>query len=280
MSDVVISVYHQQYKKQSEALALKLSMTIDDCSETIVESSVENKATSLVENQSDTVIGFELYYEDDSLKLRQHESKNHESRNQKSVGAVWVDFCSGKSMYRQKHQTKGKLPILKACGIKNNHRPMIIDATAGLGQDSYLLASSGCEVLCIEQHPVIAALLADGMARALKGQDWIKDNISRMTLKQQKAELALQQSSAEVIYLDPMYPIEENRKQAKVKKSMQLLRALDGTESDELALFESCFKAATERLVIKRPNWAAPMAGNEPSFKVPGKTHRYDIYKR
>ena len=44
--------------------------------------------------------------------------------------------------------------------------PRAVDATAGLGEDSLLLAAAGFEVTLCEADPVIAVLLEDALTRA------------------------------------------------------------------------------------------------------------------
>jgi hypothetical protein len=60
--------------------------------------------------------------------------------------------------------------------------PHIIDATAGLGRDAFLLASLGATVTMIERSADMHALLLDGMARALDAGGVTAEIISRMTL--------------------------------------------------------------------------------------------------
>jgi len=213
---------------------------------------------------------FLLFYADGALKIM--------GADEKITSAYAIDFCSKKSKHHKTNQGKGKLPIIKACGIKQNQRPSIIDATAGFGQDSFLLASFGCDVICIEQQPIIAELLFDAVHRAKLAFKPIADIAKRINVHCNQAETFLKQHHGDVVYLDPMYPTHENSKQAKVKKQMQLLRDLDGTESVETALFQAGFKAATQRLVVKRPNWASHLSGEQPTHQIPGKTHRYDVY--
>jgi len=126
---------------------------------------------------------------------------------------------------------------------------------------------------------VIAALLADGIERAGKGEQWLQKIVQRMQLIQGLAESELKTRKAEVIYLDPMFPEQQNSKLAKVKKAMQLLRGIPGTASNEKNLLAAACTAANERVVVKRPNWAPFMAELEPAFQVPGKNYRYDVYK-
>ncbi|MCP4414570.1 MAG: class I SAM-dependent methyltransferase, partial [Gammaproteobacteria bacterium] len=188
----------QQFTQRAKALAEQLSLPV-------------------IETNESNDYQFSLFFENGILKLLDNTDQG--------AGPVWVDFTQGKSAYRQKHQGKGKLPISKACGIKHGNRPSIIDATAGLGQDAFVLAGLGCDVICIEQHPVVAVLLEDGLARGRESDQWTQEIVSRMTLLKGRAEKLLLTNTAEVIYLDPMFPHQQNKKQAKVKKGMHLFRA-------------------------------------------------------
>ena len=60
--------------------------------------------------------------------------------------------------------------LVKAGRMKGIERPVAIDATAGLGEDSLLLAAAGFRVHLFEYNPVIAALLLDAMERAREYQ--------------------------------------------------------------------------------------------------------------
>ena len=250
INNIAFVVYEETQQARSEALAKQLSIKVLD-------------------KTVDQNIDFLMYFDQQILKISQAEQLN---------SAVWVDFSSGKTAYRQKHQGKGKLPISRACGIKNNHRPSIIDATAGLGQDAFILAGLECQVICMEQNPYLSMLLADGFKRAKAAEPWVEKIVGRMELQQGQAEELLIKQSADVIYLDPMYPHQENKKTAKVKKGMQLFRTFPGTKSDEKALLKVAINSAKERVVVKRPDWASSIEGFQPSHQVPGKNHRYDIY--
>lgn len=256
MDNIAVIIKHEQSREASVLLAEKLGLPVYD---------TEQASQHLTEDS------FGLFYDRGILKVNQF--------NKDVAGAVWVDFSKGKSAYRQKHQGKGKLPLSRACGIKHNHRPSIIDATAGLGQDAFVLAGLGCDLFCIEQQPFLAALLADGLLRAKSAEPWIQEITGRMQLVQGASEDILANRKADVIYLDPMYPHQQNRKQAKVKKGMQLFRMFPGTASNEGSLLEAALSAAADRVVVKRPDWASPLADRKPTYQVPGKTHRYDVYK-
>lgn len=54
--------------------------------------------------------------------------------------------------------------IARAC--QTERQPFIVDATAGLGHDGLLLAWLGAQVILIERHPLLAALLQDAHTQA------------------------------------------------------------------------------------------------------------------
>jgi 16S rRNA (guanine1516-N2)-methyltransferase len=152
----------------------------------------------------------------------------------------------------------------------------IIDATAGLGQDGFALAEWGCRVELIERSPVVAALLADGIERASSRPDTMQA-AGRMSLHLGEAtDLLARLAPAEVVYLDPMYP--RSGREGRKGKGMRLLRELLGDDPDAHRLLEAARRAATRRVVVKRPLRAPPLAGLRPSGSLTGTTVRYDLY--
>lgn len=158
-----------------------------------------------------------------------------------------------------------KQPIARAVGLrKKSDLPItLIDAAAGFGEDSYLLASLGCTVTAIERNPVVAALLRDG-----------QPDLHVITAD---ARDALRGMTADVVYLDPMFPT--GRKTAE-RKAMKVLRHLVGDDGDANELLEVALQAATHRVVVKRALRAAPLADRAPSHTHKGKAARYDVYHR
>jgi 16S rRNA (guanine1516-N2)-methyltransferase len=194
-------------------------------------------------------------------------------------GPVRVDFTAGALEYRR--QQPGRELLLKAVAGKKNHRPALIDATGGLGRDSFLLAAAGCQVQIIEQEPVLVALLTDALQRALQHPQTTAI-AARMRLRLGNAvvhlqEMSRQQQRIEVIYLDPMFP--ERRKSALVKKEAQILQLLANPSSPE-ADKELLTAAMTvgQRIVVKRPSKAPFLGELRPSYSLPGKTVRFDVY--
>ncbi len=169
--------------------------------------------------------------------------------------------------------------IAKAVGVGTGIRPSVLDATAGLGRDAFVLATLGCAVTLIERQPLIAALLEDGLRRAT-GDKEVGAIVARMTLLKGNAiELMRKMDEApQVIYLDPMFPHRD--KSALVKKEMRIFRPLVGDDPDAPALLEAALELASHRVVVKRPRKAPPIEGAKPSYSLDGKSSRYDIYPK
>lgn len=194
-------------------------------------------------------------------------------------GPVRAEFVTGKMGYRREHGGGVGQLVAKAVGLQKTRTTLhVLDATAGLGQDAFVLASLGCRVTLFERNPVIHALLADGLARAALNVD-CAPIAERMSLKQGSSLQWLGSvgpDSADVIYLDPMFPHRD--KSALVKKEMQVFRTVVGDDDDSAALLEAALECATYRVVVKRPRKAPAIAGPEPATRVEGKSSRYDVY--
>ncbi|WP_460367963.1 class I SAM-dependent methyltransferase [Pseudomonas sp. Tul1A2] len=195
-------------------------------------------------------------------------------------GPVRVDFVEGGAAHRRLYGGGSGQMIAKAVGIAQGVRPRVLDATAGLGKDAFVLASLGCEMSLIERQPLIGALLEDGLARAAEDFD-VAPIVARMKLLKGNSIEVMQNWEGEppqVIYLDPMFPHRE--KTALVKKEMRLFRPLVGDDPDAPALLQAALALATHRVVVKRPRKAPCIAGPKPSHALDGKSSRYDIYPK
>ena len=152
-----------------------------------------------------------------------------------------------------------------------------IDATAGMGEDAFLLAAQGYEVTLYEQNPVIAALLKDALRRAKK-HPVLKDIAARMKLVEGDSVecLAKLMDPVDVIYLDPMFP--ERQKSGLINKKLQLIQKLEPPCSEENDLFDAAIKANPSKIIVKRPLKSVHLADREPSYILKGKAIRYDCY--
>ena len=152
-----------------------------------------------------------------------------------------------------------------------------IDATAGMGEDSLLLAACGYQVTLYEQNPVIAILLKDALRRAKKNTV-LKDIVSRMQLVEGDIieHLNKRLDPVDVIYLDPMFP--GRQKSGLINKKLQLIQKLEPPCSKETALFDAAMAAQPSKIIVKRPLKSPYLDERVPSYSLKGKAIRYDCY--
>lgn len=192
------------------------------------------------------------------------------------LGAIKVDFVEGAVAHRRKFGGGRGQDIGKAIGLKHGFTPHVLDATAGLGRDAFLLASLGCKVTLMERMPIVAALLEDGLERAQLNAE-ITDIINNMHLMHTSSIENMNLSAqVDVVYLDPMYPHKE--KSALVKKEMHMFQSLVGEDLDADSLLEPALQLAKYRVVVKRPSYAPPLANKKPSMSINMKKNRFDVY--
>lgn len=188
-----------------------------------------------------------------------------------------IDFVGGAVGHRLRSGEGRGQALAKAAGLKNGKTPKIVDATAGLGRDAFLLASLGAEVTLIERSPDMYTLLKDAIARADAEGGIYREIVSRMTLLHGDSRVVIPTLSPEVIVIDPMHPPRQNT--ALVKKEMRVLRELVGADPDQNELMEVALAHAKRRVVLKWPARAEPMPGvKKPSHQLLGKTTRYDVF--
>lgn len=188
-----------------------------------------------------------------------------------------VDFVSGAVAHRRKFGGGRGQPLAKAMGLRGGKTPMIIDATAGLGRDSFLLASLGADVVMIERSEQMHALLAEGMERAAKEGGELEEIISRMTLLHGDSKELLPDLSGEAILIDPMHPPRNNS--ALVKRELRQVREIVGTDDDAAELVRVALASASNRVVIKWPAKADPLNGLPTrTHQIIGKSTRYDVF--
>lgn len=194
------------------------------------------------------------------------------------INGIYVDFISGALAHRRQFGGGRGEAIAKAIGIKGNWVPSVVDVTAGLGRDAFIMASLGCSVYMIERHPVVAALLADGLDRGYQDSSigcWLKQRL-KLIHASSTTHLTELDVAPDVVYIDPMYP--HKKKRALVKKEMRLFRDLVGNDADADQLLIPALQVAKKRVVVKRPDYAEPLLNISPQTAIKTKNHRFDIY--
>lgn len=220
----------------------------------------------------------------------------------KAPGPIRCDFVSGAAQYRRLYGGGKGQDIAKAVGLNHSgFKPQVLDLTAGLGRDSFALASLGATVLMLERQSIVFALLEDGLARAReqllvqvdnsdKGTKGLAEILNRINTNNQDANSYLKNLrihpsvgdncsdavNPDVIYIDPMFPARE--KSGKVKKEMQLFHQLVGTDDDSSTLLPLALEVARYRVVVKRSLHAPFLADQKPGYSLKGKSTRFDIY--
>jgi 16S rRNA (guanine1516-N2)-methyltransferase len=188
-----------------------------------------------------------------------------------------VDFVGGVVGHRFRSGEGRGQALAKAAGLSRGVTPDIVDATAGLGRDAFLLASLGAHVTLIERSAAMHDLLAEGLERARAEGGRYAETVARMTLLHGDSCALLPQLNPQVVLVDPMHPPRGNT--ALVKKEMRLIREIVGTDPDAAYLMQVALQAAQNRVVLKWPLRAEPMPTlPKPSHQILGKSTRYDVF--
>lgn len=196
-------------------------------------------------------------------------------------GPVRVDFVNGTSAHRRS-KGGGEL-IVKAVAGSKTQRPTVLDATAGLGRDAFVLANWGYSVIALERSPIVFSLLEDGLRRArAEGDLALREVIDRIELRCEEASDYLSSATLkcapDVVVIDPMFP--PSKKSALVKKDMRAFHSIVGPDRDSAQLLQAAYRAAVHRVVVKRPKKADYLAGEKPNLSIEGKAIRFDIYTK
>lgn len=246
---------------------------------------VRDKAEEIALKTSCTAISYDKFLElDDKGEFYFFaDDKNFEVRFSSSISkGISVNFTSGKINHRIKTSTV-KNPLARAAGIKGRMEkiPFIVDATAGLGTDSFLLSSLGARVAGFERNPFLFYLLEKGLENYFQVNENHNDLVFIHSDSSSLFKELLQNNIMErpdVIYLDPMYPL-ENKKKTKPKKELEVLRKIIGKDNDSHILFNELVSNKNLRIVVKRPIHS-PLISEiiKPSHKIESKLVRYDVY--
>lgn len=208
----------------------------------------------------------------DELHLEKNEDFLLLRKGDLTLTADWTEDLPRLKQSNLEHEI-----LIKAVRIKGHAAPLkVLDATAGFGEDSLILAAAGFSVTACERNETIAALLKDAHDRALKDER-LKGVAERINIVSgDSRELMKPEKGFDVIYLDPMFP--ERKKSGLIKKKFQLLQLLESPCDDEEEMFMAARAASPKKIVVKRPAKGPYLAGMTPSHSVSGKVIRYDCY--
>ncbi len=198
-------------------------------------------------------------------------------------GLAHTDYCSGfresPIEYRKNTTSIHQEPLAEAVGLKHGHNLRVVDATAGWGRDSFILASLGASMVAVEQSLVLGFILMYNIHICNQNIDHKHVSIECYVQNSSEWLSALPHSDRpEVIYLDPMFP--HKKKTSLAIKEMQILQLLlgNGDEEESASLLKTALTKATKRVVVKRPARAPYLGDIKPSFSKLGKSTRFDVY--
>ncbi|WP_395147245.1 class I SAM-dependent methyltransferase [Moraxella atlantae] len=172
--------------------------------------------------------------------------------------------------------------LLKAAKIQPSMR--VLDATAGFGHDSLILASTGASVTMLEREPALFVLLAFEGATMQQHAHWHR-LLARLTLYftdftawQMPNDLP----AFDRVLLDPMFPTASYT--SAVNKHMQALHTLTLVPNfaEQIALLQRAANVLTDdgRVLVKRPKTAPFLADLPPQDSTTNALIRFDSYHK
>ena len=186
-----------------------------------------------------------------------------------------VDFSQPEFLNRLRGA--GRKTELVARAVKAGAGVQVLDCTAGLARDAFVMAYLGCEVTLVERSRVVSTLLRDGLKRARKVPE-LSSAANRIELTNVDSLVLIAQANREydVIYIDPMFP--EKSGTAAVRGPMQHLQRFIGPDEDAMELLLVALQAGCRRVVLKRPphgEWLSPI---QPTHIFKNKNSRYEVF--
>ncbi len=220
----------------------------------------------------------------DGFFLHQEESKQWllKDLSEPRWRPLMVSFETSDWKLRIRRTWNSKELLRDALGAKRGEVLKIVDGTAGLGADAFMMALWGHEVLAFEKNPLLAFLLSAAIESFLNSDAEEKPHLKCVADAFACSKLEID-PLVDVLYLDPIYP--EKKKVALNKKELRIVKKLVGPaelSDDELTvLILECLPSVRRRVVVKRPSWSPRLefAGNAVR-SVEGKSTRFDIFDR
>lgn len=264
----------------------------------------------IVAHQLPIILHLELFTDKLSQKRRQQLSQTAtqpilllDEKNKLSWLSDGLSVAPEWDKLQRRVVSAGRKSELLLQAVKITSDSQVIDATAGFGHDSLILASTGAQVIMLEQQPLMALLLLVEQQRMSGLANWQKlmhrlyiintdalgyfATLAADTINDTKE---IDKKLIDVIYLDPMFPEDSYQdsktgKGAKVGKQMQALHQLarPPTLEEESQLLQSAQAivrqvAGQGRVVVKRPQLAPLLANQQPSESWHNEAVRFDGY--
>ena len=266
------------------------------------DAQVENLQALIAQHQLPIILNPELFTEKLTQKRRQQLSQTAtqsilllDEKNKLSWLSDGLSVAPEWDKLQRRVVSAGRKSELLLQAAKITSDSTVIDATAGFGHDSLILASTGAQVIMLEQQPLMALLLLAEQLRMNTLPNWQK-LMSRLQIINTDAlnyfaKLQTDAKAIDVVYLDPMFPEDSYQdrktgKGAKVGKHMQALHQLvcPPTPEEEMQLLQSAQAVVSQsaqtsgRVIVKRPQLAPQLAHQSASESWHNEAVRFDGY--
>jgi 16S rRNA (guanine1516-N2)-methyltransferase len=274
MQTAAVFLENQDFGSQAVALASRLNLPIVNS---------ENAATAFDFYFCYSAKGLSLWAKISSKPSGETQGGSSSRLNCESIfSELKIDFTQGALDFRRRFGQKGGDLILRAVGTLSKNA-QILDLTAGLGRDAFILASNSLKVTSLERNPYLFELLNSGLEFGKKHPRSIEVCERINFINADAADFLLStefdQLFYDVIVYDPMFP--QSKKTALPKKEMQILHKLieaPNDESESERVSELAFKLS-KRLVIKRPLLGPCLIEScEPTAVFKSGSTRFDVY--
>ena len=185
--------------------------------------------------------------------------------NYKKEVSVLVDFSKENNNFKDNNNFK---KIFKRKGAS------ILDCTAGLGRDSFTLASNGFNVTMIEKNPIIVLLLKNGLQRFI-GKTKNQNKLS-LLYGDSYDYLSLYNGRFDYIYIDFMF--NKIKRKSLSSKNDETLKLLADDKENRFRLLEIARKKCKFKVIVKGSRNLSSIPSLNPNYSINTKLLRYDIF--
>ena len=189
--------------------------------------------------------------------------------------ALMVDFSRPALASRRRRVSIRAELLIKA--INQGPGARVLDMTAGLGTDAFILAAYGHHVVMLERSKTIYLLTQNGLDRAAEDPG-LKPIVERMRLHHWDSTIPFVAAKGfDAAVVDPMF--EAKKKNALSKGEMHMLQSFIGKGSELTPFLNAANVLGIKRSIVKRPR-SDRLAHRDPGpvYQLEGRRSRLDVF--
>ncbi|MGB1343163.1 MAG: class I SAM-dependent methyltransferase [Pseudomonadales bacterium] len=189
--------------------------------------------------------------------------------------ALTVDFSRPALAARRRKVSMRAELLIKA--INRGPGASVLDMTAGLGTDAFILAAYGHQVTMLERSKTVYLLTQDGLDRA-KANPVLKPIVDRMELYHWDSTIPFASARGfDAAIVDPMF--EAKKKNALSKGEMQMLQSFIGKGAELTPFLRAASRLGIKRSIVKRPRSDRLRHRDPvPVYQLEGRRSRLDVF--